>query len=424
MRNDPHTGCHGPDHGRRSFLARSLAALVGAALPLGAAEPIRPRRAAKACILLWMNGGPSHIDTFDPKPGTKAGGAFRTVKTKIRGVEFCEHLPHVAEQAEKLAVIRSMTSKEGNHDRGQYLLHTGYSPSGTLQHPAFGSWVSRELGDARAELPNFVTIKGPSVGAGFLGVEHNPFAVQNPAEGVRNLPLAAGVDGKRFDRRMDAFDLLQKDFAKATRNPAVGAHGTVYQKAVRLMRSPLTKAFDIKDEPEAVRRVYGDSDFGRGCLMARRLVEAGVKFVEVTLDGWDTHVDNFTAVRNLLADVDPAMASLLRELAERDRLRDTLVIWMGEFGRTPTITAADGRDHHPAAWSAVLAGGGVRAGQVYGATDSDGAKVVKDAVTVPDFFATLAVLLGMDPDRSEMSPVGRPIAISDAGTPVRGLLDS
>jgi hypothetical protein len=412
------------DVSRRGFLAGGLGALLSLAIPAwqarAAAGPLRGR--AKACILLWMNGGPSHIDTFDPKPGRKVAGPFSAIKTNVPGVQLCEHLPRVAEQAEKLAIVRSMTSTEGNHDRGQYLLHTGYAPSVTLRHPSLGAWVSHERGDPAADLPNFVSIRGPSFGAGFLGVQHNPFVVQNPGEGVRNLPFARDVDPARFASRLEALDVLQKSFRAETGQPGVDAHGTVYQKAVRMMRSPLAKAFDVKQEPEAVRRAYGDSDFGRGCLMARRLVEAGVKFVEVTLDGWDTHVNNFTAVKNLLADVDPAFSTLLRELAERRLLDETLVVWMGEFGRTPRITAVDGRDHHPAARSAVLAGGGVRAGQAYGSTDEDGAKVTANPVRVPNFFATLATLLQMDPDKDVMSPVGRPIAISDSGKPIAALI--
>ncbi|MBL9093821.1 MAG: DUF1501 domain-containing protein, partial [Planctomycetaceae bacterium] len=416
--------CAGPNDAvdRRAFLAGGMGGLLSLAIPQwqvraaltdAASEPKGTR--PKSCILLWMNGGPSHIDTFDPKPGSKTGGSFKSIKTSAAGVQICEHLPQVAEQAEHLAIIRSMTSKEGNHDRGQYLMHTGYSPSGTLKHPSLGSWVSRELGDPDFELPNFVSIRGPSVGSGFLGVQHDPFAVQHPGRGVRNLAPAKDVDAGRFAMRMEALQMLQNGFQTTTRSAAPANHDAVNRKAVQLMRSPLTNAFDISAEPEAVRRAYGDNDFGRGCLMARRLIETGVRFVEVTLDGWDTHIDNFTKTSLLMHDLDPAMATLIKELRHRDLLDNTLVVWMGEFGRTPTISAVDGRDHYPTAWSTVLAGGGVRAGQAYGATDENGAKVVKDAVTVPNYFATLATLLGLDPAKEAMSPVGRPIAISDAG---------
>jgi hypothetical protein len=409
---------------RRALLAGGLGGLLSLAIPRwqawAAAESARQQ--GKSCILLWMNGGPSHIDTFDPKPGTKVGGPSKTVATKIPDVKISEYMPQLAEQADRLAIIRSMTSKEGNHDRGQYLMHTGYPPSATLKHPSLGAWVSHELGDPKFELPNFVSIRGPSISAGFMGAEYNPFAVLQPNEGVRNLPLAKDVDQPRFTSRLEALSILQDNFHAESGSTSVGVHDTVYQKAVRLMRSPLVKAFDISTEPGSVVKAYGDDDFGRGCLMARRLIESGVKFVEVTLDGWDTHVDNFTGVKNLLGHLDPAMATLLKELAERDRLDNTLVIWMGEFGRSPKVNQAEGRDHHPGAWSAVLAGGGVRGGQVYGATDDEGAKVATDPVTVPNYFATLARLLGIDPARELMSPVGRPIAISDAGRPIERLI--
>jgi len=424
--------CPGPSQviGRRSFIAGGLGAALSSAIPAWQLRAIeqsasgRKKGAAKACILLWMNGGPSHIDTFDPKPGTKTGGEFKAIETRIKGVKFSEHLPLVAEQADKLAVIRSMTTKEGNHDRAGYLIHTGYAPSTTLQHPSLGSWVSHELGEEAAELPNFVSIRGPSVGAGFLGVQHSPFTIQKPAEGVRNLSLTKDVDAARFGRRLEALGTLQDSFRAETGRREIAAHDVVYQKAVRLMRSPLVKAFDIKDEPQAAREKYGDSDFDRGCLMARRLVESGVKFVEVTLDGWDTHIDNFSGVRNLCRDLDPAISALLADLAERKLLDDTLVIWMGEFGRTPAINAAHGRDHYPAAWSAVLAGGGSRGGIAHGSTDGDGAKIESNPVAIPDLFATIATLLGIDPRREEMSPVGRPIAVSDGGTPIKALMAS
>jgi len=216
--------------------------------------------------------------------------------------------------------------------------------------------------------------------------------------------------------------MLQGTFRAETGEPGIASHDAVYRKAVHLMRSPLVKAFDISGEPASVRLAYGDSDVGRGCLLARRLIEKGVKFVEVTLDGWDTHIDNFSQVTNLLADLDPAMSTLIKDLSDRGLLEDTLVIWMGEFGRTPRISPNEGRDHYPAAWSTALAGGGVRGGQVYGSTDAEGARVVDKPVAVPNYFATLAKLLGIDPAREMMSPVGRPIAVSDAGKPIDALI--
>ncbi|HEX4129854.1 MAG TPA: DUF1501 domain-containing protein [Pirellulales bacterium] len=415
--------CLGPV-ARRTFLTGGLGGLLSLCIPRwqAMAAVADAKRRGKSCILLWMNGGPSHLDTFDPKPGTATGGPFEAISTSAPGVKICEHLPLLAEQARHLAIIRSMTSKEGNHDRGQYLMHTGYAPSGTLKHPSLGSWVSHELGDPNFELPNFVSIRGPSISSGFLGVQHNPFTVQDPNQGVRNLPLAKDVDRSRFSARREALAILQDGFRAETHAAAVANHDAVYDKSVRLMQSSLVKAFNIKDEPRAVQQAYGDSDFGRGCLMARRLIETGVRFVEVTLDGWDTHIDNFTKTTYLMHDLDPAFAALIRDLEERHMLDDTLIVWMGEFGRTPKISPADGRDHYPNAWATVLAGGGVRGGQAFGSTDAEGARVASHPVTVPDYFATIARLLGMDPKHEEISPVGRPIAISDGGKPIAALI--
>lgn len=414
---------------RRGFLRLGTGGLLSLLLagwldPLSAAAaPAAPRRAgASRCILLWMNGGPSHLDTFDPKPGAPSGGAFRAISTRARDVRICEHLPRLAEQTQHMAIVRGMTSREGNHQRAQYLMHTGYSPNPTVQHPSLGAWVGHEIGDQEADLPQFVSISGPSISAGFLGVQYGPFVVRDPARPPQDVAYAAGVDAARFDRRAGALDALEASFARETRDGRVAGRRAVYAKAVRLMRSPNLKAFRLEEEPQAVREAYGDTAFGRGCLMARRLVEAGVRFVEVVLDGWDTHQNNFERTAKLLGTVDPAMSSLLAELEARSLLDDTLVIWMGEFGRTPRINGNDGRDHYPQAWSAVLAGGGTRGGQAHGQTDEEGGKVVADPVQVPDLFATIATLLGIRPDRSFMTPAGRPIAITEKGTPIARLI--
>jgi uncharacterized protein (DUF1501 family) len=412
---------------RRGFVKVGL----GGMLSMLMAQFVDPRQAfaqagpggkAKACILLWMNGGPSHLDTFDPKPGTTNGGPFKSIRTRAQGVEICEHLPNVAEVADKMAIIRGMTSKEGNHARAQYLMHTGYVPNPTITHPSMGAWVSEEMGAKAADLPNFVSISGPSIGAGFLGVQHGPFVVQNPSQPPQNIAYAPGVNVGRFETRKSALDMLETEFQAETGDIKVKGRRDVYTKAVRMMHSPKLKAFDITGEPEAVKAAYGDTNFGRGCLMARRLVESGVKFVEVVLDGWDTHQDNFGRTTKLMGAFDPAMATLIKDLTDRKMLDSTLVVWMGEFGRTPRINGNEGRDHYPQAWNAVLAGGGVRGGQAYGQTDPNGEKVVDKPVVVPDFFATVATCLGMSPEKSLLTPVGRPIAITEKGKPVQELL--
>lgn len=389
--------------------------------PAFALTPRNPAR-AKNCILLWMNGGPSHFETFSPKQGAATGGPTKSIKTRVQGLEISENLPALAEVADQLAVIRSMTSKEGSHERAQYLLHTGYAPTGSVQHPSMGSWVSAELGDPKSDLPHFVSISGPSIGAAFLGVQHGPFVIQTPGQPPQNIAYPRNVNAERFNMRQSALNLLESQFAAETGDIKVKGRRDVYNKAIGMMHSPRLKAFDISEEPDSVKQAYGDTNFGRGCLLARRLVEQGVKFVEVVLGGWDTHQDNFGRVGKLCQTFDSPFATLIKDLKERNLLDSTLIIWMGEFGRTPKINANEGRDHYPKAWNAVLAGGGVRKGLVFGQTDDEGATVVDKPVIVPDYFATIATLLGMSPDKSVMTPVGRPISVTEKGKPIAELI--
>jgi uncharacterized protein (DUF1501 family) len=399
---------------RRQFLLTSAAALVSSpAFSLPAAR-------ADALVVLWMNGGPSHIDTFDPKRG-KSAGPSRSIATRAAGVEIGEHLPLLAEQAHQLAIVRGMSSKEGSHERARYLAHTGYAPTPTVAHPSLGAWIAAErAGDG--ELPAFVSLGGPSAGAGILGPAHAPFVVTEPGAAPENTAPGFGVAGSRFDRRLGALSFLEERFARKSGDQAPHARAEVQDRAVRMMKSDALGAFDVASEPDAVRAAYGDTPFGRGCLAARRLLEAGVRVVEVTLDGWDTHQDNFERVKTLCGVLDPAMSQLLADLAARDRLARTLVLCMGEFGRSPGINGNEGRDHHPRAFSAVLAGGGIRGGVVHGATDDQGDAVVSGATSIADLFATVARQLGVDPEKTVTSPAGRPISVSDHGTPIAPLL--
>ena len=416
-----------PPISRRTLLRTGTSAVFGSLVsrwlwPLQAlaADP-RPAK-AQACILLWLNGGPSHIDTFDPKPGRPTGGPFKAIRARAPGMMLSEHLPLLADRGDKIALVRSMSSKEGNHPRAQYFVHTGYAPNPTIVHPSLGGWTCARLADPHAELPAFVSIGGPSFGAGFLGVQNGPFVLQKAGLPPADVQLPPGVDRARFGRRLAALDAMEDRFSRATGDAKVEGRRQVVAKAVRLMDSPKIDAFDLSGETEAARQAYGDTDFGRGCLVARRLVERGVRFVEVVLDGWDTHQNDFARTAKLMGALDPAFSALLDDLGARHMLGSTLVACMGEFGRTPHINANDGRDHWPGAWSAVLAGGGVRGGVVHGATDADGAKVAGQATGVPDLLATMATLLGLDPAHTEMSSVGRPIAITDDGTPIRELM--
>jgi hypothetical protein len=406
--------------GRRTFVSSMALGLFGTMLdgwlaPAKAnAAPDAPKARAKACIVLWMNGGPSHIDTFDPKPGAKAGGPFKAIKTSAKGMMLSEHLPRLAAVGDKLSLIRGLSSREGNHDRARYLLHTGYAPNPTVEHPSLGGWVSEELGKT-GDLPSFVSVGGPSQSAGFLGAAHGPFVVRGAGKPPQNTTLPKGVDEARFERRRGTLDLLEERFQARTGDTRIKGRRAVYEHAIKMMRAPGLGAFDLSSEPRATLDAYGDSEFGRGCLLARRLVESGVRLVEVTLDGWDTHKDNFTRTRKLMGTLDPAMAALIKDLEQRRLLSSTLIVCVGEFGRTPRINQEEGRDHFPGVFCAALAGGGVRAGTVFGQTDAEGEKVVSGGASVPDLFTTLVTLLGMDPNQTLQAPTGRPISISEGG---------
>lgn len=413
--------------GRRSFLGGSAGAALGLVLSRWLERTARADTSAtggakaKHVIVLWMNGGPSHIDTWDPKTG-RVAGPHKAIKTSVPGLVVSEHLPELARIAHKLAVVRGVTSKEGNHERAKYLLHTGYSPNPTVLHPSLGAWVSKRLGRARvaSELPAFVSLDGTSHGAGFFGVEHGPFIVRNA--GAMPDDLASTVDARRFDARRVLLAEMDRDFALRTGDPKIDGRRKLYDEAQRLMFATSASAFDIATEPLSVVKAFGESAFGKACLTAVRLASAGVSFVEVTLDGWDTHKDNFGRTKRLMGTLDPAMSAMILELERRHLLDETLVLWVGDFGRTPRINGDDGRDHHPQAFSVVLAGAGIRGGIVHGETDAEGMKVVRDAVSMPDLLATVAATVGLEPDETVMSPAGRPIALTDHGTPVRALL--
>ncbi len=419
----------------RFFSAGMLAQLSLAALAREArgdaptsAAPDAPRSAgpgtakASSLIVLWMNGGQSHIDTWDPKPGTSVGGLHKAIKTATPGLSISEHLPELARLSKKLCVVRGMVHKEGNHQRANALLHTSYAPSPTVDHPSFGGWVSKRLGPPSRGLPAFVSLGGPSHSAGFFGVQHGPFVLQKAGGLPQNVSYAPGIDGQRFDARLKLLDTIEAEYAKKTGDPKVDGHRALTTQAVGLMRAQELAAFDLAGTPKATLDAFGDSDFGRGCLVASRLVAAGTRYVEVALDGWDTHIDNFGRTKKLMGVLDPAFSSLVKDLDHRGLLAKTTVVLMTDFGRTPRINANDGRDHHPGASSVVLAGAGVRVGQVVGETDAQGTKVVAKPVTVPTLVATLATVLGLDPADAAISPSGRPIALADGGQPLRELL--
>jgi hypothetical protein len=413
---------------RRDFMKLSAAGALSASLSgwlnVLATRAAEAKLKTKSCILLWMDGGPSHKDTFDLKPGSAGAGEFKPIQTNVSGIEISEHLPRLAKHMDKMALLRGMSTGEGAHGRAKYYMHTGYKEGvGGLVYPSLGAIASAELGDPDFPLPSFVTVGNRSYGAGFLGSRHQPIIVSDPTRGVENLkPLVAD---KQFDNRVGLLEEMEKAFYRDYQADAAADHETTYRRAVTLMKSKEAKAFDLSLEPSASKAPYGGSKFGEGCLLARRLVETGVKFVEVTLGGWDTHQDNFERVKNLSARVDQGMSALLADLKERGLLDSTLVIWMGEFGRTPNINQRGpkpGRDHYPRAWTSVLAGGGIKAGQAVGKTDKDGAAVVERQTSALDFLATVCQVLGIDHNKQNTAN-SRPIRIVDKGSrPIKELL--
>jgi hypothetical protein len=413
---------------RRSMLKGSLYGLLGSVfwdglIAEGRATPLTRPATAKHCIILFMNGGPTQTDTFDPKPNHANGGPFRAIKTSADGMLLSEKMPQLAEQGKHLTLVRSMATAEGNHSRGRYLMHTGYTPTNSVKHPSFASILSAEVGDPSFDLPNAVALNSPAFDAAFLGSEHDPFFVPNPMDGVDNLSYPVGMYPGRFRARRDMVTFLNKRFAERTTDEVLDREA-IYEKADQMIHSDLTTSFELAQEPTAVREAYGMNNFGQGCLMARRLVEAGVRCVEVSLDGWDTHQDNFTSVERLLGVVDPAMATLIADLDSRDMLHETLVMWLGEFGRTPKINENDGRDHWPNGWTVALAGGGLVGGRVIGATDEAGEKIVDSPVSVEDFYHSLCGLFGVDAAKVNYSRIGRPMKIVNGGADVPGLLRS
>ncbi|MDB5339787.1 MAG: hypothetical protein JWN70_5406 [Planctomycetaceae bacterium] len=378
-----------------------------------AAGPSQPKAKHKSCILLFMEGGPSHIDTFDPKPGNSSS-EIKPISTAVPGMQISEHFPKLAMKMKDMALLRGMSTGEGSHGRARYYMHTGYRGGvGGVIHPSMGAVASNFLGRETDELPNFVSIGDRSYGAGYAGPLHAPVEVARAAAGIENLHVPDTMPA--FDKRTRLLDQMEKAFVDRMQIPSLEAHRATYQRASALMHSPKSKAFDISNEPDALREAYGRNAFGEGCLLARRLVEQGVTFVEVQLGKWDTHTNNAKRVQALSEQVDPAMSTLLTDLKQRGMLDSTLVIWMGEFGRTPKVGKQGGRDHYPKAWTSVMAGGGLKLGQAVGRTDKEGGTVEEGKVTAVDFMATVCKALGIDYTKELHTPAGRPMRVVDKG---------
>jgi hypothetical protein len=403
-------------------------AITAAGVPwfhtLARAADEQPKAKSKSCILLWMDGGPSQAHTFDLKPK----GEYDSIVSAVPGVRVTEYLPKMAERMKDVALIRSMTTSEGEHYRAKYLMHTGYTRLGGFEHPALGCIASSEVGKNDGEMPNFVTIDaGFDKGNGgrlyrsvpsYLGVQHNPLAVSDPYKGLENM---GGADSE-FEAQLELLMKSEKPFSDELDVPPVKAKQAAFERALALMKSNKAKAFDVDREPQKLRDAYGKHKFGRACLMARRLIESGVTFVEIFHRGWDDHEGAVKRVKPRCEWLDPAMATLISDLKDRGLLDSTLIVWMGEFGRSP----GGGSNHHSRAWTTLLAGGGIKGGQVVGKTDetgkNPGGTVAERPVTAADYFATICKALGIDPEKEVMAPGDRPMSLVDkSGKPVEEL---
>ncbi len=408
---------------RRHFMSHMAGASAMAATSLSLGHTLRTHAADlkknhKAAILLWMSGGPSTMDIWDLKPGANTGGPFRPIRTS-GDAEISEHMPETAKIMDKMAIIRSMSTREADHNRGRYYMHTGYVPNPNIEHPSYGSVISHELYKEGLEIPPFVSVGGGSVGPGFLGMSWAPFVVNSNGQ-VRNVDM--GMDEKRLMQRMEALSLIENGFVGQKRGSASEDHMKILKKTLDLMTSQQMEAFKVNKEPKEIADMYGATNFGRGCMLARRLVEAGVPFVEVDLGGWDNHQNIFTTLQNQkLPELDKAMSGLVTDLDQRGLLQDTAIIWMGEFSRTPRINGNTGRDHWARSWSVVVGGAGIKGGQAVGATSADGTSVETEPYTSQDVMASVCKALGISLETTFTSKNGRPMKIANGGKVIKEL---
>ena len=412
---------------RRDFLTNA----AGAAFGLGIAGAFHSYgfntptsyAPAKRVIYLFMNGGMSQLDTFSPKvdAASDVKGPLDILKTSADGINVSQLLPRMAKQMHHVAVIESMYSNQGAHEQGVYLQHTNYEKRGTIDHPGLGSWVSRLSGRVNNSLPANVVINGGSRinGSGFMERKYAPLPIDDPKQGLKNSVAPRGIDGALQHKRQKLAMNLSAEFMQkfGSRGGAAG-HQAMYDEALTLMDSKDLEAFDIRKEPEHIRKAYGEDNFGQGCLLARRLIEREVRHVEVNLGGWDTHSDNFNRLEGLTDKLDRALSALLADLHARGLLEETLVVLSSEFGRTPEINGGQGRDHYAKAFTCLMAGGGVKGGQIYGKTDKDGREILENTVKVVDFNSTIAFAMGLPYEERIFAPNGRPFTLGNKGNPI------
>lgn len=428
---------------RRAFLEYAARTLLGVTIlpvsPLWAAddkkkddaksaksEPPKVGGKAKHVIFLYMNGGMTHLDTFDLKPGREVQGETKGISTNVPGMQFGQNLPELSKIASEMAVIRTMHTESGDHEGGRYFLRTSYKEIASIRHPGLGAWATKILGRQNRTLPDNVVVGGESrhPGAGFLEPEFTPIPIGDPNAGLQNTVTPKYLTDASFEKRMELIDKFDSDFRKKYPQKKVEAYAEFYRQADQLMHSEELKAFDLKQEKDDVRDKYGRDAFGQGCLLARRLVEHNVRFIEIGLGGWDMHTNIFdnNNVPARVGNLDRAASVLINDLKSKGLLSKTLVVLGTEFGRSPHINANSGRDHHPGCYSGFLAGGGIKGGQFYGKSDKDAFSPDEDDVAVPDFNATIALALGLPLKTEFYSKSGRPFKVARDGVPLTKLL--
>ncbi|MCA9175310.1 MAG: DUF1501 domain-containing protein [Planctomycetales bacterium] len=406
---------------RRQLLAASGATILGMHVSdLLALEGTSHASQAEHVVLFWNGGGMSHIDTWDPKPGRPTAGEFQPINTSVPGIQISEIFPQFAKQMHHVALIRSIAGTQGAHARATYNLQTSYLPAGNLNHPGVGSVVVSEK-ENHSDLPAYISISGMARSASYLGQQCEAYYVPQPGVKDPYLAFPEGIAQVRGDKRLETLREFNQKFAARKLDQRLEATETSIQDAVRLMRSPALEAFDLSKAPAKALERYGDTPFGRGALLAKRLIEKNVRFVQVNRGGFDTHSNNFTALENHGAAMDPALASLVEDLADMGKLEKTLIVMISEFGRTPKVNENAGRDHWPGVFSCMMAGGGIRGGQVIGTSDKDGAYPDQRPVQVADLHASICHALGIDHSKEVMTPLQRPMKLVDNGEPVKEL---
>jgi len=415
---------------RRRFISRAAKSLLGTSLlthPLnGSAIAATGRRkpTARNVIYLYMGGGLSQLDSFDPKPeaAPEVRGNTDAIQTNADGVIISEYFPQLAQQMDKATLVRSVNSTQGAHEQGDYYMRTSYTLRGTIRHPQLGAWMLKHEGRTNRTLPGAVTINSAGGGAGFLESKYAALGIGDPGDGLKNSTRPEHLSQVEFEDRLKLCDAFDTAFHNRYNQKHVRAYNDMYDDAVRLMKSEDLKAFDLDSEAEGIRDAYGRNSFGQGCLLARRLIEHDVRFVEVKLSGWDNHNNIYSGFDNRCNKLDQGLATLLADLERRGLLEETIVAVTTEFGRTPVLNINDGRDHFPRAFSCLLAGGGIPGGRAYGKTDENGSEVIEDKISIPNFNATIAYALGLPLDKVIYSPSKRPFTVADNGQPALDLL--